>query len=106
MNSETHHPGRLNDDLFARAAAAYYRAPRADADGQPAARHSYLAEHEGRQYVVLASTDAFLAVYRIRQSGMLKRMRRWPKDIEARSAPSPGASLGLTGPEPPASPPQ
>jgi hypothetical protein len=82
MSSETHHLGRLNDDLFARAAAAYYRAPRDAGDGQPMAHHSYLAEHAGRQYVVLANTHTFLAVYRIRQSGMLKRLRRWPKDIE------------------------
>jgi hypothetical protein len=80
--SETYHLGRLTDDLFARAAAAYYRGPHDADDGQPMPYQSYLAEHEGRQYIVLANTRTFLAVYRIRQSGMLKRLRRWPKEVE------------------------
>lgn len=80
--SETEYLGRLDGELFARAAAAYYRAPRDDQAGQPVPHRSYSAKHEGRQYVVLASNDTLLAVYRMRQSGMLKRMRRWPREIE------------------------
>ena len=82
MSSETQHLGPVPPDLYARAAAAYYRSPHDPEDGAPMAHHSYMAEHDGRQYLVLANPRAFLAVYRIRTSGMLKKLRRWPKAIE------------------------
>jgi hypothetical protein len=33
-------------------------------------------------YVVLENVNGVLAVYRVRNDGMLRRMRRWPKAIE------------------------
>jgi hypothetical protein len=66
--------------LVHRAKIAYLRAgetlqPSDDASG---AKHS-----KGKYYVVLRSTKALLAVYRIRAfDGVLKRLRRWPSKIE------------------------
>jgi hypothetical protein len=41
-----------------------------------------LSGHNGRRYVVLQNVNGVLAVYRVRHDGILKRLRRWPKDIE------------------------
>jgi hypothetical protein len=37
--------------------------------------------HDGKQYVVLRNTNGILAVYRIRNDGRLKRLRRWPAAV-------------------------
>lgn len=44
---------------------------------QPA-NYSGVVEHNGREYVVLRNANGILAVYRIRNDGMLKALRRWP----------------------------
>jgi hypothetical protein len=38
--------------------------------------------HEGHKYVVLRNVRGALAVYRVRNDGMLKRMKRWPVAID------------------------
>lgn len=63
------------DDLVRRALAAYYRG---GGTGTPLAR---VIEHDGRQYVVLGLKDD-VAVYRVRNDGMLKGLKRWPAAIE------------------------
>ena len=72
-----------DDTILARAFAAYYRS--ASRDGVPSpdqpANTSYVTEHEGKRYVVLENVNGVLAVYRIRTSGALKELRRWPKEI-------------------------
>lgn len=67
--------------LTARAVAAYFRAegwnPRA---GQPGADSGEI-ERAGKRYVVLRNCNDILAVYRIRNDGMLKRLKRWPAGL-------------------------
>ncbi len=73
------YPGRV-DELTARAVVAYYRT---GGDVQPNS-YSGVCEHAGLKYVVLRNnTVGILAVFRVHNSGSLKRMvRRWPKAIE------------------------
>jgi hypothetical protein len=68
------------DELTSRAMAAYFRSEGAAAD-QPADVHG-LMEWDGKSYVVLRNVRGILAVYRVRTSGALKRLRRWPAGIE------------------------
>jgi hypothetical protein len=74
------------DDLTRRAFAAYFRSQN---DGgytivdQPA-NTSGPVEHEGKTYVVLENVRGTLAVYRVRTSGQLKRLRRWPAEVAER----------------------
>jgi hypothetical protein len=67
-----------NEDVVSRAFAAYFRAGGQD---RPALTSGERV-HEGKRYVVLESDSGTLAVYRVRPSGVLKGMRRWPKEIE------------------------
>lgn len=44
--------------------------------------HSYVAsDSHGREYAVLINVNGPLAVYRLRNDGRLKRLRRWPSEI-------------------------
>jgi hypothetical protein len=43
---------------------------------------SGVVEHQGKRYVVLKNAKGVLAVYRVRTSGALKRLRRWPAGLE------------------------
>lgn len=74
-----------NRDLVRRAMAAYYRAGRREGftDNQIniPANDSYLTEHGGREYVVLRNVNGTLAVYRVRTSGALKELKRWPAGV-------------------------
>lgn len=63
-----------DERLVTRAFAAYFRAGGID---QPA-NYSGVVLHDGKRYVVLVNAGGFLAVYRVRNDGMLKRLRRWP----------------------------
>lgn len=67
-------------DPLDRAFAAYFRTEGARA-AQPAS-NSAVQEHAGKSYVVLRNTDGVLAVYRILNDGALKRLRRWPTELE------------------------
>jgi hypothetical protein len=73
-------------DLVRRAMAAYYRSGRREGftDEQITipANTSYLAEVDGKQYVVLENVNGTLAVYRVRNDGVLKGLKRWPKELE------------------------
>jgi hypothetical protein len=68
------------DELTRRAFAAYFRSDGESADmpSSPAA----MVTHEGKTYVVLENSYRALAVYRVRTSGQLKRLRRWPAAVE------------------------
>jgi hypothetical protein len=68
-----------DDDLRSRAYAAYFRS---GAVTIPAAAGSGVEEWQDKLYVVLRNVDGVLAVYRVRTSGALKRLRRWPKAVE------------------------
>ena len=66
------------DDLTRRAFTAYFRSGGTDQpSGGPAT-----TTHGGKQYVVLRNARGLLAVYRVRNDGMLKRLRRWPSALE------------------------
>lgn len=69
-----------DDDLTRRAIAAYYRTATATMVDQPAGGGD-VVEHEGKTYVVLSNVRGTLAVYRVRTSGQLKRLRRWPAEV-------------------------
>ncbi len=66
--------GASDDDLTRRALAAYYRA---GGTAQPA-NASGVVVHDGRLYVQLVNVNGTLAVYRVRNDGQLKRLKRWP----------------------------
>ena len=76
-----------NEPLIRRAMAAYYRSGHrqgyTDQQINIPANTSFLAEVDGKQYVVLENVNGLLAVYRVRTSGMLKELRRWPKELES-----------------------
>lgn len=68
-------------DPLDRAFSAYFRA---GPEGQKAipSNRSDVYEHKGKQYVVLENVNGILAVYRIRNNGALKQLRRWPTALE------------------------
>jgi hypothetical protein len=77
----------MDDDLGRRALAAYYRQPQ-DFPGAvwnpPHPSSPDVVEHNGRQYVVLHNVNGTLAVYRVRNTGQLRRLRRWPAEVADR----------------------
>jgi hypothetical protein len=66
------------EELTRPAFAAYFRSGGFD---QPSS-DSGVAEVDGRTYVVLHNVRGILAVYRVRGDGALKRLRRWPAELE------------------------
>lgn len=64
-------------DLVRRAFAAYFRAGGTD---QPA-NTSDVREHAGLRYVVLRNVRGPLAVYRVKNDGLLRRLKRWPEAV-------------------------
>jgi hypothetical protein len=73
-------------DLLRRAFAAYYRSGAREGLTEQQinipASTSYVTEHDGKAYVVLENVNGVLAVYRVRNDGMLKGLRRWPSEVE------------------------
>ena len=72
-----------SNDLRRRALAAYYRAETREPGivPQQPAGNGDVVEHEGRRYVVLNHVEGILAVYRVRNDGQLRKMRRPPKEL-------------------------
>ncbi len=66
------------DELTRRAFAAYFRS----GGTRRPTKSSGVVERDGKRYVVLNSSRGVLAVYRVRNDGMLRRMRRWPPDLQ------------------------
>jgi hypothetical protein len=62
-----------------RAFRAYFRSGETE---QPSSDSSTLEECQGLRYIVLRNCNGVLAVYRIRNSGRLKRLKRWSIQIE------------------------
>lgn len=67
-------------DLLRRAFAAYFRSGGTD---QPSGGDSQVVVRAGHRYVVLENGNGILRVYRVRNDGMLKGLRRWPAEITA-----------------------
>ena len=70
------------DELTSRAFAAYFRSEGNRADQPASYPESGPATWQGKSYVVLRNINGPLAVYRVRTSGALKRLRRWPRELE------------------------
>lgn len=68
-------------DLIRRAFAAHFRA---SSEGQPLqpSKDSDVRTVEGKTYVVLRNVSGILKVYRVRNDGMLKGLKRWPAELE------------------------
>lgn len=71
-----------DDDLLRRAFAAYFRNAGVPSPDQPS-NGSYVTDLGGKRYVVLTNIRGVLAVYRVRNDGLLKGLRRWPKALES-----------------------
>jgi hypothetical protein len=70
-------------DLISRALAAYFRSGGGDVIlDQPRSDGTYIRDHDGKQYVVITNSYRTLAVYRVRTSGLLKALRRWPAELD------------------------
>lgn len=66
--------------FLSRAWRAYLATNGADAE-QPSIPHSGEWELNGLRYVVLSSEQRVIAVYRIKQNGALRRMKRCPAGL-------------------------
>lgn len=76
----TRHIRIIDDpDILRRAFAGYFRAGGME---QPANTSHHVA-HNGHEYVVLENVRGVLAVYRLRNDGKLKRLRRLPAGLVA-----------------------
>jgi len=67
-----------DDELVSRALAAYFRAGHGR---QQVVTNSRVCALAHKRYVVLSDVTGLLAVYCIRGDGILRRMRRWPKEL-------------------------
>jgi hypothetical protein len=68
---------RRNTDEVERAFGEWFRSGGID---QPS-NSSSMAAHAGRKYVVLDNANGILAVYRVRNDGALRRLKRWPREL-------------------------
>lgn len=73
-----------DERLLNRAIAAHYQAYAREggALSEPAWDSSAVEEVAGKRYVVLRNISGVIRVYRVRNDGVLKGMRRWPKELE------------------------
>lgn len=71
------------DDLLRRAYRAYFRAGRklGGETIQPAEICSGPEEVGGLTYVAMRNNYETLAVYRVRNDGQLKELKRWPREL-------------------------
>lgn len=71
------------DTVVQRAFAAWFRFCKS-VGGIPTqpANTSGIREYEGKEYVVLENINGILAVYRIKNDGFLRCLKRWPKALE------------------------
>jgi hypothetical protein len=67
----------IDEKLVLRAISAHYRYGGID---QPSS-DSTVQTVENKQYVVLVNANGILAVYRVRNDGKLKGLKRYPKEI-------------------------
>src|SRR5580658_742998 len=74
--------GPSNAELLARAVHAFCVTARRNGLllDQPS-NTSDVQEITGKRYVILQNVKGVLAVYRVRNDGMLKRLKRWPEGL-------------------------
>jgi hypothetical protein len=70
--------GSDDDEYIRRAMVAWLRAEGASIPS----KDSVHCEYEGKDYVVLNNVNGVLAVYRVRNQGTLRRLKRWPSELE------------------------
>ena len=81
-------PEVSEDELMARALRAYWMAARKDKKESgasweiPSTPLSRVEEINGKLYAVLQNAAHVLAVYRVRNDGVLKSLKRWPQALE------------------------
>ncbi|MFG5779193.1 hypothetical protein ACFIQF_19205 [Comamonas sp. J-3] len=70
-----------NQNLLNRAIAAHFRSA---TEGQPLqpSNASEVRTVDGKHYVVLRNVAGILKVYRVRNDGVLKGLKRWPAELE------------------------
>jgi len=68
--------------IVRRALAAWYSTDETEAPGHPDPAASHHVRLHGHEYVVLRDGYSLLAVYRLRNDGKLKRLRRWPGELK------------------------
>jgi len=66
------------DQYLSRALSAYFKT---DGGDQPALGESGVTSLNDKSYVVLRNVRGVLAVYRIQNSGQLRRLKRPPKEL-------------------------
>ena len=72
-----------DDGLIRRAIAAVARdAARLGGEMIQPSKESCVQEVSGRRYVVLVNVSGIIAVYRVRPDGILKGLKRWPKELD------------------------
>ena len=73
------------EELKARALRAYFTKVRREGlrPQEPALASSGVEKHAGMHYVILRNMRGVLAVYRVRNDGVLKSLKRWPSWIIA-----------------------
>jgi hypothetical protein len=77
-------PMASDQELIARATRAYFVGTRSRAaEGDYPSNASAVEEHEGKFYVVLRNAKGVVSVYRVRNDGMLKNLKRWPRTLES-----------------------
>lgn len=71
------------EELTARAMRAYFAAGRKEGVSPmiPSGGLSGICEVADRSYIALKNGNGVLAVYRVRNDGMLKRLKRWPAEL-------------------------
>jgi len=85
--------------ILRRAWRAYLASDGASAE-QPDTRHSGARCLNKLDYIVLANEYRTLAVYRVRHSGALKRLRCWPMELSREPAPARSPSQSVLEPAP------
>lgn len=70
--------GGMDDQALTRRAFAAYFRTGGETVMQPSDRASGVVFHNDKTYVALRNGTDTLAIYRVRNDGMLKRLRRWP----------------------------
>jgi hypothetical protein len=71
------------NNLINRAFAAYFRSA-SEGHLQPSKSDSDIRTVNEKTYVVLRNVGGILKVYRVRNDGMLKGLKRWPAELEVR----------------------
>jgi hypothetical protein len=66
-----------DQDLQRRALAAWFRGGGTDQPAEP----DHLQDEEGHAYIVLHNANGILAVYRVKNDGALRSLRRYPKAL-------------------------